>query len=81
MNPQTLPKTVRTSDLYFAAYLQTIGLPLVGTPREGNRVHFEFDTSLCDYESLKALWFNGQGKVAALPFSNSIKSLKSICHM
>lgn len=71
----------RTPDLYFAAYLQTAGVELKGTAREANRVYFIFDTSIANIEELKAAWFNNTGKVQAQPFSNSIKSLKSLCHM
>jgi hypothetical protein len=74
------PKIQRTTDLYFAAFLQTFGLPLVGTPREGTRVYFEFDSSLCDYETVKNAWYTGQGKVSARDMSNNIKNLKSLCH-
>jgi hypothetical protein len=73
--------TFRTSDLYFAAYLQTAGVEMVGQDREGNRVFFLFDTSIANIDELKTGWFNGSSKIAAQPYSNAIKSLKSICHM
>jgi len=72
----------RTSDLYFAAYLQVAGVPMVNHKRNGNgKVSFIFDTSVCSVDELKRAWFNRSGKVEALPFSDAIKSLKSICHM
>jgi hypothetical protein len=72
----------RTSDLYFAAYLQVAGAPLVKHEREsGGKVYFIFDGSVANIEELKTAWLNHTGKVAALPFSNAIKSLKSVCHM
>ena len=76
------PKEFRTADLYFAAYLQTAGVPLKRTDREsGNRMFFVFDTSIANIEDLKVGWFNSTAKVSAQPFANNIKSLKSICHM
>ena len=75
-------KDFRTSDLYFAAYLQVAGAPLVRNDREpGGKVFFVFDGSVVNIEELKTAWFNHSGRVAALPFSNAIKSLKSVCHM
>lgn len=71
----------RTPDLYFAAYLQTAGVELKGTSRENNRVYFIFDTSIANIDELKTAWFNNTGKVPAQPYSNNIKSLKSMCHM
>lgn len=71
----------RTPDLYFAAYLQTAGVELKGTARESNRVFFIFDTSISNIEELKTAWFNNTGKVPAQPYANSVKSLKSMCHM
>ena len=76
------PDEFRTSDLYFAAYLQVSGVPMKGTPRSGNgRVSFVFDTAICNIGALKTAWFNRTGKIEALPFADAIKSLKSICHM
>lgn len=72
----------RTSDLYFAAYLQVAGVQMLKTDRNGSgKVTFIFDTSIANIEELKAAWFNQSGKVSALPYANAIKSLKSICHM
>lgn len=74
-------KDFRTPDLYFAAYLQTAGVELKASVRENGRVYFVFDTSICNIEELKTSWFNNSGKVAGQPYANSIKNLKSICHM
>ena len=75
-------KEFRTPDLYFAAYLQTAGVELKRSDREaGNRMYFVFDTSIANIEELKVGWFNNTAKVAAQPYANNIKSLKSICHM
>ena len=72
----------RTSDLYFAAYLQVAGVALKRTEREpNNKVFFIFDTAISNVDELRTAWFNQTGRVPALPFANAIKSLKSICHM
>lgn len=72
----------RTSDLYFAAYLQVAGVQMTRSDRNGSgKVSFIFDTSIANVEELKSAWFNQSGKVPALPYANAIKSLKSICHM
>jgi hypothetical protein len=72
----------RTSDLYFAAYLQVAGVPLVKTERNGNgKVSFVFDTSVSNLEELRTAWVNQSGKIPALPYANAVKSLKSLCHM
>ena len=72
----------RTSDLYFAAYLQVAGVTMLRTDRNGNgKVSFVFDKSVSNVEELKNAWFAHTGKVPALQYANSIKTLKSICHM
>lgn len=77
------PTEFKTSDLYFAAYLQTAGVEMKRTERtpDGGKVFFVFDVSISDVDELKAAWFNNTGKVAANPFSHNIKTLKSLCHL
>jgi len=78
---------IRTSDLYFAAYLQTAGVTMKRTDRatdngNGNgKVYFVFDTTIVNIEELKTAWFNNTGKVAANPYAYAIKSLKALCHL
>lgn len=74
-------KEFRTPDLYFAAYLQTAGVEMKRADRDSSRVYFVFDTSIANIDELKTGWFNNTAKVAAQPFANNIKSLKSVCHM
>jgi len=79
---QSNPGEYRTSDLYYAAYLQVAGTPMVRTERNGNgKVAFIFDPSVANIEELKQAWFNRTGRVQALPYADAIKSLKSICHL
>jgi hypothetical protein len=72
----------RTSDLYFAAYLQVAGVSMVRTERNGQgKVSFVFDPTISNIDELKNAWFAQTGKVAGLPYANAVKALKSICHM
>lgn len=82
MNTKTGENEFRTSDLYFAAYLQVAGVTMKKTERNGNgKLSFVFDTSISNVDELKNAWVGQTGKVAALPYANAIKILKSICHM
>jgi hypothetical protein len=82
MKPLTPENEFRTSDLYFAAYLQVAGVTMTRTDRNGSgKVSFIFDTSISNIEELKNAWFSQVGKVAALPYANAVKTLKSVCHM
>jgi hypothetical protein len=72
----------KTSDLYFAAYLQVAGVLMIRTEREPKgKVTFVFDTSIANLEELRNGWFSQTAKVPALNYANAIKSLKSIVHM
>lgn len=73
----------RTSDLYYAAYLQVAGVPMIRTDRNngGNKISFVFDSSVANLEELKRAWFSRQGKIEALLYADAIKSLKSVCHI
>lgn len=72
----------KTSDLYFAAYLQTAGAPMARHKRNGaGRVSFIFDVTVVNIDELTQAWYSQQGKIPALPFANNIKNLKAICHM
>ena len=79
--PAMKPGEFSTPDLYFAAYLKTAGVEMVRHERFDGRVYFFFDTSIANIDELKTAWFNDTGKVKAQPYANSIKALKSICHM
>lgn len=82
MKTETPSVEYATHDLYYAAYLQTAGVRMIRTDRQGaGRLSFVFDTSFSNIEELKAAWFNQSGKVSALLYANAIKSLKHICHM
>jgi hypothetical protein len=75
--------TYRSSDLYYAAYLQTAGVEMVRTERDkdASKIYFVFDTSIANIEELKQGWFNNTAKVPASLYAYNVKSLKSLCHM
>lgn len=71
----------RTTDLYFAAYLQVVGLTMGRPDRNNGKLTFVFDTSVANMEELRHAWISNTARVAPLLFSNAVKSLKSLCHM
>ena len=67
----------RTADLYYAAFLRTAGVTLLGTEKTGRRVTYIFeDTGVV--EELKMGFFNRTAKVPALTFVDEIKAMKSL---
>lgn len=73
----------RTSDIYFSAYLQSMGIDLIGTESEEsygkNKVKFVFNVPEGDIQRLKTSFFAGTGTVKAMHFVNNLKALKSMC--
>ena len=71
--------TYRTSDLYYAAYLKTAGVPFVGVDHTDHRVVFLFgpESGISD---LKSGYFTGSSRVSALAFVQEIRHLKSLVH-
>ena len=67
-----------TSELYFAAYLKTIGVPLVRTHKAGRQTFFTFDTTGEDESELKSGWHLGTASVLAKPFATEIQNLKAM---
>lgn len=83
MAPKRHEDEFSTSDLYFAAYLQTAGVEMKRTDRDqtNGKIYFIFDTSIANIEELKQGWVNNTAKVPANPYAYNIKTLKSVCHM
>ena len=86
MNEQEEVFEYRTSDIYFSAYLQAIGIPMVRTETEKNdsgrpKKVFIFGTnSKAETEKMKTDFFSRRGKVVAAEYANALRSLKSLCH-
>jgi len=71
-----------TSDLYYAAFLKTADVDLIGTKKEGRRVIFRFeDRGDGVLSRLQIDYINRSSKIVALDYADNIKSLKSLCHM
>ena len=72
---------IKTSDLYFAAFLQSAGCKIVKTEKDGvkNIFHFQDDQN----RNLKDAYFNEDtgSAVPALKFANAIRSLKTMCYV
>ncbi len=63
MNIELGANELRTSDLYFAAYLQTAGTALVHTERaDDGKTVFVFDVSNGDIDALRAAWFSSKNE-------------------
>lgn len=77
-------KQYRTSDIYFAAFLSSIDLPLqttetTKTPDGSKKVIFVFTIPEAELPKLKAAYFGGGGTVKARKFVDNLRSLKSMC--
>ncbi len=71
----------KTTDLYFAAYLQSAGVQMLRYDRVGKQLTFVFDNKLSDVKQLQMDYFANKAKIPALAFTNALKSLKNLCHM
>lgn len=67
----------RTSDLYFAAFLKTAGVPLIDSVKTDGRTYFIFEKQ-DSIPDLKRGFFNRTAKIAALDYADDIRSLKSM---
>ena len=74
----------RTSDLYFAAFLCAIDVPLFSTEEEqdngSRKVVFVFKALEKDIRHCKALYFGGSGTVKARKYVDNLRSLKQMCY-
>jgi hypothetical protein len=72
---------LKTSDLYFAAFLQCSNCKVIKTEKEGSKTNFTFedDTHL----DLKDAYFNEttESAIPALKYANAIRSLKTFCYV
>ena len=73
---------IRTSDLYFAAFLQSIGCKIINTENKDGKNFFHFEDKE-NRENLKEIYFNKDkdSAVPALELANSIRSLKTLCYV
>lgn len=76
----SVPTEFVTSDLYFAAALQTIGIPLLRAENQGKRVAFVFDATDEDTHNLEKEWKHGGLEVDAPLYADRIKKLRGVLH-
>jgi hypothetical protein len=73
---------IKTSDLYFAAYLQCMGCKIVKTDKESSKCVFTFEDHQ-NRNDLKDDYFNEneESNIPALKYANAIRSLKTFCYV
>jgi hypothetical protein len=73
---------IKTSDLYFAAFLQCMGCKIVKTDKESSKCVFTFEDPK-NREDLKDSYFNEteESAIPALHYANSVRSLKTFCYV
>lgn len=74
----------RTSDIYFSAFLCSVGYPMTTTeatqaPDGGKKIVFVFSIPEIELPKIKAAYFGGSGTVKARTFVDNLRSLKSLC--
>ena len=73
---------IKTSDLYFAAYLQCMGCKVTKTDKEGTKTIFTFEDEK-NRANIKELYFN-EAENSAIPclrYANTVRSLKTLCYV
>ncbi len=75
-----------TSDIYFAAYLGALDIPLeTAEPKiedgtNHKKMVFVFKVPVRDMARLKSSYFGSTGNVKAMRFVQQLRSLKSMCY-
>jgi hypothetical protein len=74
--------TIKTSDLYFAAYLQCMGCKVTKTEKDGSKTIFIFEDEQ-NRQDIKNNYFNENEKssIPCLKYANTIRSLKTLCYI
>jgi hypothetical protein len=70
------------SDIYFAAFLRTMGCKLMRNDRKGKKTLFVFEDTE-KLQELKMSYYNRADDVKVIPleFVGHVKDLKSLCYM
>ena len=73
---------IKTSDLYFAAFLNAAGCKIVKTDKEGTKNIFHFQDPQ-QGRNLQEAYFNEseESRVPALRFANAVRSLKTMVYV
>lgn len=76
---------LKTSDLYFSAFLLALDVRLIGNEKEMDKEKgrektvFVFKVPTEHSRRLKTDYFSGAGTVSALKYAQSLRNLKSMC--
>ena len=79
----------KTSDIYFAAYLCAVDVPLQASEwesvnrddRKDRKLVWVFKVQEGSIGKLRASFFSGNGTVKARKFADNLKSLKQMCYV
>jgi hypothetical protein len=79
---QSTENLIKTSDLYFASFLQCMGCKIIKTEKENSKCIFTFEDPK-NRENLKDIYFNESEEsiIPALKYANAIRSLKTFCYV
>ena len=72
-------ETMRTADIFFAAFLKTAAVPLYDVRKEDGRVNFYFEKTP-GIDDLKRSYFNRKGKIVAMDFADEYRALKTLTY-
>lgn len=75
-----MPDYHTTTDLYYAAYLKTMGVPFEGIERTHKTVTFLFDPEEGEIDELVIGYYNRTIEVPALQLVEEIKVMKAMIH-
>ena len=75
--------TLKTSDLYYAAFLKTAGFSLAGLEKssDGRKRYFVFEDPSCLATKTQTDYVNGSAKVSAKDLIDNIRALKTLINM
>jgi len=71
----------KTSDLYFASFLKTVGCNLIDLEESKNKKFFVFENESGLIAKIQLEFINGTTKIIAKDFINNIRDLKSLISM
>jgi len=74
--------SIKTSDLYFAAYLQCMCCKVIKTEKEGTKTIFTFEDDQ-NRVDIKENYFNEspESAIPGLRYANAVRSLKTMCYV
>jgi hypothetical protein len=72
---------IKNKDIYFCAFLYSMGFEISSTSRESGRVLFHVQISEADLAIARAKWMTREDfNVSARPYSDAIRHLKAMLY-